>query len=340
MVKDQTTIAPGQALVQLITGGWAMQAVGSLARLRVFDPLAGGPLSVGALAERTNLDAGALHRVLRAVAMLGVVREVAPHTYALEPIGELLRSDAPGSMRALLDAETAPGHWLPWMHLDACLRTGRSQASVALGTDVWSYYAQHPEEGAAFAEGMSGMSAMALAAMDAVYTPPEARRVVDLGGAHGAMLAALLHKLPEARGVLFDLASVVETAGPTLAKHGVDGRVERVSGDFFEAVPEGGDLYVLKHVVHDWDDAQAARILANVRRAIAPGGRVMVVEMVLPEDGSPSPALLLDLNMLVMLPGKERTVGEIHALLHAAGFTPTRVVPTPSPFVVIEAVTR
>ena len=330
--------APPQVLMHLMMGGWAMQAVGTLARLRIADHIASGPTSVATAAERARVDAAALHRLLRACAMLGVVRETAPKTYALTPVGELLRSDVPGSMRSLLDAETAPGHWLPWMRLDECVRRGTTQATAALGSDVWTYYAKNPDEGRAFSEGMTGLSAMAIGAVNAVYTPPAAKKVVDVGGAHGAFLAAMLNELPTASGVLFDRPEVVETATSTLAAAGVLDRVERSGGDFMKAVPAGGDLYLLKHIVHDWSDAEVVTILENVRRAVVPGGHVIIVEMAVPEDGSPSPAILLDLNMLVMLTGKERTAGEMNALFTRAGFTPTRVVPTPSPFVVVEAV--
>lgn len=326
-----------QVLMQMLMGQWVSQAVGALARLRVFDALAGGDAGAGAVAGRLGLDAGALHRVMRACAMAGVLRETPSRDFALTPLGELLRSDVPGSMRALFDAETAPGHWLPWGRLDECVRTGRDQVSAALGTDVWSYYRQHADEAMAFSEAMSGFSAMSIAALSAVYSPPKATRVVDVGGAHGSLLAWVLGRLPEARGVLFDLAHVVDTAGPALESSGVPGRVERVAGDFFEAVPEGGDLYLLKHVVHDWDDGRARQILSNVRRAMAPGATVLTVEMLLPDDGSPSPAVLLDLNMLVMLSGRERTLPEFEALYGSAGLTITRVVQTPSPFAAIEA---
>lgn len=330
--------APSQVLMQILMGGWAMQAAGTLARLRIADALASGPASITSVAERARVDASALHRLLRAGAMLGLVKETAPKTYALSPVGELLRSDAPGSMRSLLDAETAPGHWLPWMRLDECVRRGTTQAREALGTDIWTYYAEHPDEGRTFSEGMSGLSAMAIDAVNAVYAPPAAKKVVDVGGAHGAFLAAILGKLPNAFGVLFDRPEVVATAASTLSAAGVAERVERASGDFLKAVPEGGDLYLLKHIVHDWSDAENLTILKNVRRAIAPGGHVVIVEMALPEDSSPSPATLLDLNMLVMLTGKERTTTEMNALLTQTGFRPTRVVPTPSPFVVVEAI--
>ncbi len=328
---------PPQQLLQLMMGAWASQAVGALARLRVFDEIAAGLTSSGAIAERLRLHADALYRVMRAGAMLGVLREVSPRTFALTPAGELLRSGVPGSMRALLDAETAPGHWLPWGRLDECIRRGGSVAAEALGSDVWSYYGAHPAEGQAFSEGMSGMSAMAIHAISAVWQPPQAKRVVDVGGAHGAFLTWVLQQLPSARGVLQDLPHVVEAATPALAAAGVNERVERVGQDFLSGVPTGGDLYLVKHIVHDWDDDRAAQVLRHVRAAMAPGAKVVVVEMLVPEDGAPSPALLLDLNMLVMLPGRERTAAEMKALFASAGLEIKRVVPTPSPFSLLEA---
>lgn len=328
---------PPQALLQIMMGAWVSQAIGTLARLRLADRLAGGPRSAAAVAEESKLDPDAVHRLLRAAAMVGVTIETAPRTYALTPVGELLRSDVPGSMRALLDAETAPGHWLPWGRLDECIQRGGSVAAETLGMDVWSYYAKNASEGLAFSEGMTGLSMMALGAIGAVWQPPEARRVVDVGGAHGAFLASVLKQRQGARGVLFDLPHVVDGATPALRAAGVSERVELVSGDFLKEVPSGGDLYLLKHIVHDWDDATVRVILGHVRRGIAADGTLVVVEMLLPEDGSPSPAVLLDLNMLVMLPGRERTATEMRALLASAGFEVTRVVPTPSPFSLIEA---
>jgi hypothetical protein len=337
MSHDMSNPPPPLALLQMMMGAWVTQAVGTFARLRMADYLAEGPTAASIVAERAGTNPDATHRLMRALTMVGVLAETAPRTYALTPVGQLLRSDVPGSMRALLDAETAPGHWLPWGRLDECVRTGISSTRAALGADVWTYYAQHLEEERAFSEGMSGMSAMELSAVGAVYQPPEAQLVVDVGGAHGAFLAHVLKALPKARGVLMDLPTVVAKAGPALAAAGIQDRVETVAGDFFSEVPAGGDLYLLKHIVHDWDDEHCRKVLGEIRRAIKPEGKLLVVEMVLPEDGSPSPAILLDLNMMVMLPGRERTVSEFTTLLKSTGFEITRVVRTQSPAVVFEA---
>jgi hypothetical protein len=328
---------PPLALLQLMMGAWVSQAVGAFARLRLADHMAEGPVSVAQVAERAGTNPDATHRLLRALAMVGVVVERGSHSYALTPVGELLRSNVPGSMRALLDAETAPGHWLPWGRFDDVVRTGRSFAADALGSDVWSYYASHPEEERAFSQGMSGMSAMELSAIAAVYQAPRAQKVIDVGGAHGAFLAHVLSGQPEAHGVLMDLPSVVAQAAPALRAAGLEGRVELAAGDFFSEVPAGGDLYLLKHILHDWDDERCRKLLGNIRRGIAPGGTLIVVEMLLPEDGTPSPAILLDLNMMVMLPGRERSASELGALLKSEGFELARLVPTPSPAVVFEA---
>jgi predicted O-methyltransferase YrrM len=335
---DDSATPPPQKLLQIMMGAWASQIVGTLARFRVADALAEGPALAVDVAEKLGLHGDALSRVMRAAASVGVLEETDPGTFALTPAGTLLRSHVPGSMRALMDAETAPGHWLPWGRLDECLKTGLSSARSALGMDPWKYYAAHPEEARAFSEGMTGLSSMAIFAIDqAGYAPPSAKRIVDVGGAHGAFLGFLLHRLPEARGVLLDLPHVIETAKPALAEAGLGNRIECVVGDFLEAVPPGGDLYVLKHIVHDWDDDRARAILANVRRAMAPGATVIVVEMLIPEDHTPSPAALLDINMLVMLSGRERTASQMRVLFASAGLALSRIVPTHSPFSVLEA---
>lgn len=330
MQHTATEVPPPQAVLQLVSATWVAQAAGAIARLRVCDHVAGGATSVGAIAERARANPDALHRLLRAGAMIGILRESAPCTYALTPVGELFRSDHPRSMRALVDAETAPGHWLPWGHLDECVREGRSLTRDVLGSDLWSYYNSHPDEGHAFSEAMSGLSAAALGAIAEAWQPPAARTVVDVGGAHGAFLAFVLDKLPEARGVLFDRPEVIANAPR-------QPRVELVGGNFTQTVPAGGDLYLVKHIVHDCDDETVRTLLRNVRAAMARDATVVVVEMLVPEDGSPSLSILLDLNMLVMLPGRERTAREVTELLASADLAVQRIVPTHSPFSLIEA---
>jgi len=330
---EETTKHPSQAVLELMMAAWVSQASGTIARLRLCDHIAQGADTPGALAERTKASPDALHRLLRAATMVGILREVAPKRYALTPVGELFRSDHPQSMRALVDAESAPGHWLPWGRLDECVRRGSSVAAEVLGTDVWTYYGKNADEGRAFSEGMTGLSMAALGAISEAWQPPAASHVIDVGGAHGAFLDFVLARLPEARGTLYDLPRVIDSAKPRP-------RVTLASGDFLESVPKGGDLYLLKHIVHDWDDARVSAILRNIRAAMAPNAKLVIVEMLIPDDGSPSPAILLDLNMLVMLPGRERTASEMTALLAGADLVVERVIPTHSPFAVIEARTR
>jgi hypothetical protein len=328
-----TSKPPQQAIMELISAAWASQASGTIARLRLADHIAQGIDTPASIAERTNASADAVYRLVRAGAMLGIVREVAPKKYALTDVGELYRSDHPRSMRALVDAESAPGHWQPWGRLDEAVRRGGSVATEVLGMDVWSYYAKNGAEGQAFAQGMTGLSMAALGAISEAWTPPAAKHVVDVGGSHGAFLDFVLGRLPEAKGTLYDLPAVIDSAKPRP-------RVALETGDFFKSVPSGADLYLLKHILHDWDDARCVQVLSNVRAAMAPGATVVIVEMLVPEDGSPSPAILLDLNMLVMLPGRERTATEMTALLATAGLAVQRVVPTHSPFALIEAKAR
>jgi len=312
-------------------GAWVSQAAGTLARLRVCDHIAAGADTPAAVAERSGASPDAIHRLMRAAAMVGILRADGKR-FTLTAVGELFRSDHPRSMRAFVDAETAPGHWLPWGRLDACVRGGKSVAADVLGSDVFSYYATHPDEGRTFAEGMSGLSAAALGAIAEAWQPPAATTAVDVGGSRGAFLDFVLDRLPEARGVLYDLPSVI-------ADVPAKPRVERIGGDFRASVP-AGDLFLVKHILHDWDDATARTILRNVRAAMAPGATVAIVEMLIPDDGSPSPAILLDLNMLVMLPGRERTLADMTQLLASADLAVHRVVPTHSPFSLIEARAR
>ncbi len=331
-------VPPPAAMMGLITGYWVSQAVGVVAKLGVSDQLNSGPRGSEDLAEAVGADPQALYRVLRLLASLGVFTEVAPRTFGLTPLGETLRSDAPGSVRNFAITETAPGHWLPWGQLYDSVRTGRPMAREALGMEIFDWYAQHPEEAGFFNAAMGNLSALAAAELVRVYDVSGARTVMDVGGAHGVLLAAVLRTNRAARGILFDMPHVIATAADVVAANGLSDRCELVSGDFFEAVPEGADLHLLKQVVHDWDDERAARLLQNCHRALGPAGRLVLVEMVVPQDNRPSPAQAMDLNMLVMLGGRERTEEEYRRVLQEAGFQLERVIPTHSPFSVIEAI--
>jgi hypothetical protein len=330
---------PFDGIMKLMMGGWISQAVGVLCRLRVFDEVAAGITDVDVMAKRLGVAADALHRVMRAGAMVGVLTRQGPRSFELTSAGHVLRSDTPGSMRALFDATTAPGHWLPLGRLDDCVRTGSSVVGSALSPhdDIWAYYAANPEEGRAFSDGMAGLSELAMMAIGTVWSPPPAETVVDVGGGHGAFVSYVLSRLPAARGTILDLPHVIETAKPAIARNGLADRIECVAGDFLREVPKGADLYLLKNILHDWDDERARTILANVRSAMNAGTTVVAVEMLIPEDGTDSPAILVDLDMLVMLPGRERTASEMRELYRSAGLYLHNVVPSPSPFFLLEA---
>jgi SAM-dependent methyltransferase len=329
-------VPPPVAMMGLITGYWISQAVGVVALLGVADELVGGPRPTDEIARAVGADRAALHRLLRLLASLGVFEEDPPGSFALTPLGETLRSDVPGSVRNFAITETEPGHWLPWGRLYDSVRTGQPMARQALGMELFDWYAQNPGEAAHFSAAMGNLSALAATELARVYDFSAVRTVADVGGAHGVLLTAVLRANPAARGILFDLPHVIETAGDAIAAAGLSDRCELVRGDFFEAVPEGADLHLMKQIVHDWDDERATQLLRNCHRALAPGGTLLLVEMLIPPDNRPSPAQAMDLNMLVLVGGQERTEEEFERLFKAAGFRLEQVIPTHSPFSLIE----
>jgi hypothetical protein len=327
-MSDQAAPPPQAAMFQMMMGMWVSQIVSAIAELRVPDLIAGGITNVDDLAHEAKADAGALQRLLRAAATLGVVAETAPKTFALTPLGETLRSDVRGSLRDLVIAETAPGHWLPWGRLAETVRAGRSLSSETLGIPVWEYYAAHQEEGLSFARGMGNLSTMVSEEVAAVYNVGDAKTVVDVGGSQGGLLRGVLRNAPSARGILFDRPEVIATASAA-------DRTELVSGDFFTSVPKDADVYLLKSILHDWPDEKCVEILKVIHRDAAPNARLVVVEMLL--TNTPGPVNFMDLNMLVMLDGRERSADEYGALLEQAGFKTERVIATHGLFGVIEA---
>ena len=328
---------PPEVMLKMITGYWVSQAVGVAARLGVADQLTSGPRSSADLARAVGAQPQALHRVLRMLASIGVFSQPDPGVFALTPLGETLRSDTPGSLRFFAIAETAFGHWAPWGRLLDSVKTGAPMARETLGGELWEWYGQNAEEAEFFSAAMGNLSALAASELMRVYDCTTARTIADVGGAHGVLLAAALRANPNARGILFDLPHVIATAADSLEGQGVADRCELVSGDFFEALPGGADLHILKQILHDWDDEHATRLLTNCHRALTPGGKLLLVEMVVPADNRPGMAQAMDLNMLVLLGGRERTEAEYRDLLGSAGFRLERVIATHSPFQVIEA---
>lgn len=324
-------------MIGLITGYWISQAVGVVARLGVADQLRDGPRRSDDLAQMVGADAQALYRVLRLVASLGVFTEVAPGVFGLTPLGATLTTDAPDSVRNLAIAETSLGRWLPWGRLEECVRSGQSMAPEALGMGIFDWYAQNPDEAGVFHAALDEISVSIASELVRVYDLSGMRTVVDIGGGQGSLLATVLDANPHARGVLFDLPNVIDIAGDAIAGHEFGDRCDLVSGDFFTAVPAGGDLHLLKQIVHDWDDERATRLLTNCHQALNPDGTLLLIEMVVPTDNRPSLVQAMDLNMLVLLGGRERTEDEYRALLGATGFRLERVIPTQTLFSLLEA---
>ena len=337
VAMDTGASPPPATLLQMMTGYWVSQALHVAAKLGIADLLADGPVDCEDLALATNTHAPSLRRVLRALASVSVFTEVSPGSFALTPLAELLRTETPGSMRALA-IMYAEEQYRAWGELHHSVRTGETAFEQQFGMGYFEYLAQHPESDRLFNEAMTGWSHQLVGAVVDTYDFSAFKTVVDVGGGYGALLAAILQNNSGMRGILFDLPHVVASAEEQLAATEVADRCTFVGGDFFAEVPAGGDAYVLSQILHDWDDERCVAILGNCRQVIPDHGKLLVVELVLPPGDEPFLGKWLDLHMLVLLGGRERTAAEYNTLFRAAGFELARVVPTPPGPSVVEAV--
>ena len=331
-------IPPHAQLIQMGTAVWVSGIVYAAAKLGLADQLAAGPQSAAELAGPMQMHAPSLHRLMRALAGLGILSEQDAQRFALTTLGEALKTGAPGSARATLIA--FGGQWFSrgWSEIIYSLETGKTGFEKAFGMPLFEYLGQHLQEASHFSEAMVGFHGAEPPAVAAAYDFAGFKTVVDVGGATGNMLAAILSEHAGPRGVLFDRPHVVRDAPALLEARGVEDRVTIEAGDFFETVPDGGDAYLLSHVIHDWNEDQCRTILGNCRKVTKPDGRLLIVEMVLPAGDAPHPGKVLDILMLVMPGGQERTEAEYASLLAKAGFRLSRVVPTASAVSVVEAV--
>jgi O-methyltransferase domain/Dimerisation domain len=338
--NDQTSaeaLPPHEQLIQLGMGYWVSRVVYAAAKLELADRLAAGPRSAVELAGSTGTHAPSLHRLMRALAGLGILTERDALRFALTPLGEALKTGAPGSARATLVSLAGQWCWRSWEEILYSLQTGKTGFEKAFGMPVFEYLAQHPDEASLFSEAMVGIHGAEPSAVAAAYDFSGLGTVVDVGGATGNLLAAILTSHPGPRGLLFDLPHVVRDAPRLLQARGVADRVAIEPGSFFETAPAGGDAYVLSHIIHDWTEDQCLTILGHCRKAMKPGSRLLIVEMVLPAGDTPHPGKMLDIGMLVLPGGQERTEAEYAALLTKGGFRPTGVTPTASAVSVVEA---
>jgi len=332
------SLPPHLELIQMGTGGAVAQIVQIAAKIGLADHFADGPRSAAELARPLDLHAPSLHRLMRTMASLGLLTEGEAQRFSLTKLGEALKTDAPGSARATLLMTGSSWVGSGFANLLHSLQTGRTGFEKAQGMPFFDYLAQHPEDASVFSGAMVGFHGAEPPAVAAAYDFSPFRTVVDVGGATGNMLAAILARHPEPRGLLFDRPHVVVDATKLLKANGIVDRVTVEGGDFFQTVPTGGDAYILSHIMHDWNDDQCLTILGHCRKAMKPDARLLIVEMVLPPGDAPHPGKILDMVMLVLVGGQERTEAEYAHLLDKAGFRLNRVVATQSPVSVVEAV--
>ena len=329
---------PAQQVLQVASGYMASSALYAAITLNVADHLTPGAKDVAELAKATGANEDALYRVLRLLSSLGIFDEVAPRKFALTPAAELLRTDVPGSLRAMAGFLPDPFHYRAYADVMHSMTTGKPAVEKTLGMPVFEYFAKDPEYSKVFNDAMTAMSAPVAAAAIEAYDFSAAGTLVDVAGGHGEVLMSILKANPKVKGILADIGHVVDGAKPRIAAAGLSDRMQAVACDFFAAVPEG-DTYIMKHIIHDWDDERASLILKNIGKAMgANKGKVILLESVLAGAGVPDFGKFIDIEMLLLPGGRERTADEFRALFERSGFQMTRVVPMKSPLSVVEAI--
>ncbi|WP_105348423.1 methyltransferase [Mycobacterium sp. ITM-2016-00318] len=335
-MAHQRSAPPAGAMMEMILWAWRVQGISVAAELKVADALSDGPLTADDLARRVGADPDALARLMRALISEGIFKRRRDGRFALNALGETLRSDAPMSMAGMARMVGHPSYREHWSGLVDAARTGEAYPPKLRGMGSWEWLETQPEFAAVFNDAMTSVSDFAVAPVVAAYDFSPFSTIVDVGGGHGRLLSAIVAATPGARGVLYDLPAVVEGAPAFLTKYGVAERVQVIGGSFFDAAPCGGDAYVMKNVIHDWPDAEALTILKNVRKAAKPGSTLLLVEFVIPDHDRGFIGKWADMEMLVQVAARERTADEYRNLHEQASFQMTRVVPTAGPISLVE----
>jgi hypothetical protein len=325
------------ALQRLINGFQISQAIHVAVTLGIPDLLGDRSLCARELAELKNSHAGSLYRLLRALAAIGILQESGDRRFALTPLGARLRSDRKGGRAFWAGFAASPPHWASWGALLHTVRTGENAFQHIHGQSVWAFRAAHPKHGALFDAAMREGSERLLPELMTAYDFSQAGHIVDVGGGDGALLSGLLAAYPSLKGTLVDLPGPASRAAHRLSEAGLAGRCAILAGSFFDQVPRGGDLYILKHILHDWRDAEAAAILRNCRLAMGSGAKLLLIERLIGEPNQQLEAKLADLHMLVNAGGRERTSDEFQLLLSEAGFELQRTTALPEERVLLEA---
>jgi hypothetical protein len=329
---------PAGNLLQMVTGAWTSKLIYLAAKLGIADLLKDRPKDVEELARATETHAHSLRRILRALAGIGIFEEVEPGRFTLTPMANLLRSDAAGSLRDFAILLGEDWQWRAWEDILYSVQTGRPNFDRVFGMPYFDYINQNPEAGKAFDNGLTGFTLQSAAAVTAAYDFSKIKSIVDVGGGNGVLLAEILKANPHLQGTLFDLPNVIERAKQQkrLEIAELKGRYQYAAGSFFESCPKGADAYIMKGIIHDWGDDQCTVILKNCRKAMAENGKLLLVEHVIQPGNAPYFGKLLDIEMLVMVTGHERTEREFEELYQAAGFKLSRIIATQATEYVIE----
>lgn len=323
----------------MVIGKWVSQAVGTIVEIGVPDQLTKGARRCSDIAREAGVSEDALYRLLRALASLGLFSESADRRFKLTGMGQLLQSDHPQSLAGYARFVAHDSTWRPWGELGYSVKTGLPAFDHVFNTPIFEHLSRNPEVAAVFDSAMTSISTTEARAASEAYDFKGINTLMDVAGGHGLLLATVLRRHKKMRGVLFDLPHVAAGASATFTRAGVAGRVRVESGDFFRELPGGADAIIMKHILHDWDDDSATRILQACHRALGPRGKLLIVDPVVPPGNAPHYGKLLDLEMLVLTPrGRERTKAEFAKLLRGAGFRLSRVIATGSPMSIVEAV--
>jgi hypothetical protein len=334
-------IPPRFQLSRMISSIWVPQAIHAAARLGLADVLADGPLAGVAVAEKAGTHPAATQRLLRALVVLGLLHRHDDGRFELTRLGRCLTREAPDSVRSWALLWGGPMMWEPWGHLADCVRTGEMAPKLLSGVDSpFELMERHPDDAEHFNRSMLELTRGVAAALPACYDFSAARQVCDVGGGFGALLPPLLDAHPKLRGLVYDLPRCAGGSRALMEEEGLADRCTFQAGDFFASVPAGADVYLLKSVIHDWDDERSRAILARCREAMEDGARLLVLEWIVPDRVGPADVGIVgtDLNMLVMVGGQERTESEYRELIASAGLRVTRVIRTPAAMSLIEAV--
>lgn len=324
-------------MMQHITGFWTSCCIYTAAKLDIADHLADQPRTARQLAEITHCHEAFLYRLLRALASNGIFSENENGEFSNTPLSATLQANVPGSMKAMAIAQLGD-HYTAWGNLLYSVKTGNIAFDHVEEMPVWKYYETHPDEGQNFMNAMTGLTGAVIMNVVPAYDFSVFNTIVDIGGGNGALLMGVLNAAPHARGIVFDEEYVVNETAKALAGKGYADRCSTQAGSFFEFVPEGADAYLMKLVLHDWNDQQSVQILNNVSKAMTASGKLLIIESVIPGGNTPHPGKFMDINMMVMTGGRERSEKEFADLLAQAQLKLTRVIPTHSPmFSIVEA---